>query len=91
MAVTSTSSQPPVSDGSALFSRNATGLVKLGTPYRLMVMNIVNIGLTYIAFYFWLGPGNFPRTSLPLAILLTVPFGLAFMLTYALMAIAINA
>lgn len=72
----------------ALFSRNATGLVKLGTPYRLMVMNIINIGITYTAFYFWLQPLNFPRSSLLAALFITLPFGIGFLLTYALLAIA---
>jgi amino acid transporter len=71
-----------------LFSRNATGLVKLGTPYRLMVMNIVNIGITYTAFYFWLQPLNFPRSSIVIALFLTLPFGIGFLLTYALLSIA---
>ena len=79
---------PSSVSGSPLFSRNATGLVKLGTPYKLMVMNIVNIGITYAAFYFWLLPLNFPRTSLMDALLLTLPFGLGFLLTYALLAIS---
>jgi len=70
-----------------VFSRNATGLVRLGTPYRMLVANVVNVGVTYAAFYFWLVPGNFPETSLIPAVLLTIPFGVAFLTCWALLAI----
>jgi APA family basic amino acid/polyamine antiporter len=72
-----------------VFSRKATGFVRLGTPYRTLVANAVNIGITYAAFYFWLVPGNFPHTNLLLSILLTLPFGLAFMTAWGLWAILV--
>jgi APA family basic amino acid/polyamine antiporter len=70
-----------------LYSRNATGLVKLGTPYRILVANLINIGVTYAAFYFWLAPGIFPETNLILAVLLVIPFGLCFLTAWALMGV----
>lgn len=70
-----------------VFSRKATGLVRLGTPYRMLVANVINIGVTYAAFYFWLVPANFPQSSLLLSVLLVIPFGLAFLTAWALLAI----
>ncbi len=51
-----------------VFSRRATGLVRLGTPWRVLVLNFANIGLTYIWFTFWITPGVFPRSNLFLSL-----------------------
>ncbi len=62
------------------YSRRATGLVRLGTPWRILVLNFANIGLTYIMFTYWAQPGVFPRSHLLLAIagaaLINLVFGL---------------
>ncbi len=51
-----------------VFSRHATGLVRLGTPWRILILNFANIGLTYIWFTYWLTPGVFPRSNLFLSL-----------------------
>src|SRR5215210_882067 len=51
-----------------VFSRRATGLVRLGTPWRVLILNFANIGLTYIWFTFWITPGVFPRSNLFLSL-----------------------
>jgi amino acid transporter len=53
----------------------------------MLVANVINIGVTYAAFYFWLVPGLFPQTNLVLSVLLTIPFGLCFLTTWGLLAI----
>jgi basic amino acid/polyamine antiporter, APA family len=51
-----------------VFSRRATGLVRLGTPWRILILNFANIGLTYIWFTYWITPGVFPASNLFLSI-----------------------
>ena len=51
-----------------VYSRRATGLVRLGTPWRILILNFANIGLTYIWFTFWITPGVFPSSNLFLSI-----------------------
>jgi basic amino acid/polyamine antiporter, APA family len=51
-----------------VFSRRATGLVRLGTPWRVLVLNFANIGLTYIWFTYWITPGVFPQSNLFLSL-----------------------
>jgi amino acid transporter len=67
MATASTpeSTEPAVGE---LFSRRATGLVRLGTPWRILILNFANIGLTYIWFTYWITPGVFPQSNLFLSI-----------------------
>jgi amino acid transporter len=50
------------------FSRRATGLVRVGTPIRLLILNFANIGLVYIMFTYWAHPAVFPRSHLLAAI-----------------------
>src|SRR5919109_3149382 len=57
--MTSTTSTPVTTHGE-VFSRRATGLVRLGTPWRVLVLNFANIGLTYIWFTYWITPGRVP-------------------------------
>lgn len=52
----------------ALFSRRATGLVRLGTPWRILILNFANVGLTYLWFTYWITPGVFPQSNLVLSI-----------------------
>jgi hypothetical protein len=56
--------QTQVATRGELFSRRATGLVRLGTSWRVLVLNFANIGLTYIWFTCWITPGVFPRSNL---------------------------
>src|SRR5947207_2889660 len=69
---------PAVGVQEAVFSRRATGLVKLGTPWRVIVLNFANIGLTYIMFTYWITPAVFPRSNIYLSLvvagLMTVAF-----------------
>ena len=67
MATTSTPASVDPAAGE-LFSRRATGLVRLGTPWRILVLNFANIGLTYIWFTYWITPGVFPQSNLFLSI-----------------------
>jgi amino acid transporter len=62
----------------AVFSRNATGLVKLGTPWRVVVLNFANIGLTYVMFTYWITPAVFPQSNLYLSLVIAGLFNLAF-------------
>jgi APA family basic amino acid/polyamine antiporter len=48
-----TATQEVVGTQGEVFSRRATGLVRLGTPWRVLILNFANIGLTYIWFTFW--------------------------------------
>jgi APA family basic amino acid/polyamine antiporter len=66
-----TSTTAPTTDGNPageVFSRRATGLVRLGTPWRILILNFANIGLTYIWFTYWITPGVFPRSNLFLSL-----------------------
>ncbi len=67
MATTSTPDSTAPGSGE-LFSRRATGLVRLGTPWRILILNFANIGLTYIWFTYWITPGVFPQSNLFLSI-----------------------
>lgn len=51
-----------------LYSRRATGLVRIGTPWRVLILNFANIGLVYIMFTYWAHPAAFPRSHLLAAI-----------------------
>jgi basic amino acid/polyamine antiporter, APA family len=64
----SSATPAPVVTQGEVFSRRATGLVRLGTPWRVLVLNFANIGLTYIWFTFWITPGVFPRSNLFLSL-----------------------
>lgn len=66
MATTSTSAS--MQAGGERFSRRATGLVRLGTPWRILILNFANIGLTYIWFTYWITPAVFPQSNLFLSI-----------------------
>lgn len=63
-----TATKEPGAAHAEVFSRRATGLVRLGTPWRVLILNFANIGLTYIWFTFWITPGVFPNSNLFLSI-----------------------
>ena len=62
----------------AVFSRRATGLVRLGTPWRIIVLNFANIGLTYVMFTYWITPAVFPQSNLYLSLLIAGALNVAF-------------
>jgi basic amino acid/polyamine antiporter, APA family len=66
--VTSTTAPISAAPHGEVFSRRATGLVRLGTPWRILILNFANIGLTYIWFTYWITPGVFPRSNLFLSL-----------------------
>src|SRR5678816_3424518 len=79
------SATPPTKQ---IWSRDSTGLVKVGTPYRALVLNFANIGLVYIMFTYWLHPAFFPASNLLLSIVIAELVILPFMYLYALFATA---
>ena len=36
-----------------LFSRESSGLVRVGSPWRMLLLNVANIGVVYIMFTYW--------------------------------------
>lgn len=67
------------------FSRRATGLVRVGTPVRLLILNFANIGLVYIMFTYWAHPAVFPRSHLLAAIGIAAVGNAIFCLGLAIM------
>jgi amino acid transporter len=72
----------------AVFSRRATGLVRLGTPWRVIVLNFANIGLTYIWFTYWITPAVFPQSNLYLSILIAGAMTVVFACALAIFSAA---
>ncbi|HUH15893.1 MAG TPA: amino acid permease [Gaiellaceae bacterium] len=68
------------------FSRRATGLVRLGTPLRVLVLNFANIGLVYIMFTYWAQPAVFPQSHLLAGIAIAAVFNAVFCLGLAIFA-----
>ncbi len=68
------------------FSRRATGLVRLGTPWRALMLNFANIGLVYIMFSYWAQPAVFPQSHLLLAIAIAAVCNAVFCLALAIFA-----
>lgn len=67
-----------------LFSRESSGFVRVGTPWRMVLLNVANIGVTYIMFTYWAHPAVFPRSNLLLAIPVALALALPFNLLYAM-------
>ncbi len=68
------------------FNRRATGLVRLGTPLRVLILNFANIGLVYIMFTYWAQPAVFPQSHLLAAIAVAALFNAIFCLGLAIFA-----
>ena len=68
------------------FSRRATGLVRVGTPLRVLILNFANIGLVYIMFTYWAQPAVFPQSHLLAAIAVAAVFNAVFCLALAIFA-----
>lgn len=66
-------------------SRRATGLVRVGTPARLLILNFANIGLVYIMFTYWAHPAVFPQSHLLAAIAIAAVANAIFCLGLAIL------
>jgi APA family basic amino acid/polyamine antiporter len=66
-------------------SRRATGLVRVGTPARLLILNFANIGLVYIMFTYWAQPAVFPQSHLLAAIAIAAVANAIFCLGLAIL------
>lgn len=84
-ATTEAAPLPPVSG--AAFVRQSSGLVKLGTPWRILVMAVTvnGIGL-FMANFYLTGPGTFPHMNLIAAVLFACSAQFLFNGAYALLA-----
>ncbi len=69
-----------------LFSRESSGLVRLGSPWRMLLLNVANVGVVYIMFTYWAHPAVFPQSNLLIAILLAAALALPFNLLYGMFA-----
>lgn len=69
---------------SQLFSRESSGFVRVGTPWRMLLLNVANIGVVYIMFTYWAHPAVFPRSNLLVAIPIAAGLALLFNLLYAM-------
>ena len=58
--------------------------MRLGTPWRVLILNFANIGLVYIMFTYWAQPAVFPRSHLLLGIALAAVFNAIFCLALAI-------
>jgi amino acid transporter len=67
-----------------VYSRRATGLVRLGTPLRVLILNFANIGLVYIMFTYWAQPAVFPRSNLIAALAIAAVLNAIFCLALAI-------
>lgn len=67
-----------------LFSRESSGFVRVGTPWRMVLMNVANIGVAYIMFTYWIHPAVFPRSNLFIAIPVALAMALFFNLLYGM-------
>jgi amino acid transporter len=70
---------------SELFSRQSSGLVKLGSPFRTYAFNLGFTGVTYTVFIFEYLGGMFPRANLFLSIGVAIVGFTALALVYAML------
>lgn len=80
------SAAPALGTHGQIFSRESSGFVRVGTPWRMLALNFANIGFTYIMFTLWAHPAVFPQSNLIVAILVAFGFALFFNLLYAMFA-----
>jgi amino acid transporter len=69
-----------------LFSRESSGLVRLGSPWRMLLLNVANVGVVYIMFTYWTFPAIFPQSNLLVAIPIAAALALPFNLLYGMFA-----
>jgi amino acid transporter len=67
-----------------LFSRESSGLVRVGSPWRMLLLNVANIGVVYIMFTYWAHPAVFPQSNLLIAIPIAAGMALFFNLLYGM-------
>ena len=86
-ATTDVAAPAPAPASGAAFVRQSSGLVKLGTPWRILVMAVTvnGIGL-FMANFYVAGPGTFPHMNLLLAVLFACSAQFLFNGAYALLA-----
>ncbi len=82
--MTSTAAGVAAPPAGEVYSRRATGLVRLGTPLRVLILNFANIGLVYIMFTYWAQPAVFPQSHLLAAIAIAAVFNAVFCLALAI-------
>src|SRR5258705_2852836 len=69
-----------------IFSRESVGLVRIGSPWRMLLLNVANVGVVYIMFTYWTFPAVFPQSNLLLAIPIAAALALPFNLLYGMFA-----
>ncbi len=69
-----------------VFSREASGFVRVGSPWRMLLLNVANIVVAYIMFTYWIHPAVFPQSSLFLAIPFALGLAIFFNLLYGMFA-----
>jgi APA family basic amino acid/polyamine antiporter len=69
-----------------IFSRESSGLVRIGSPWRMLLLNVANVGVVYIMFTYWTFPAVFPQSDLLLAIPIAAALALPFNLLYGMFA-----
>jgi APA family basic amino acid/polyamine antiporter len=69
-----------------IFSRESSGLVRVGSPWRMLLLNVANVGVVYIMFTYWTFPAVFPQSNLLLAIPIAAALALPFNLLYGMFA-----
>jgi APA family basic amino acid/polyamine antiporter len=68
-----------------VFSREASGFVRVGSPWRMLLLNVANVGVVYIMFTYWSHPAIFPQSNLLLAIAIAAVLALPFNLLYGML------
>lgn len=69
-----------------IFSRESSGLVRVGSPWRMLLLNVANVGVVYIMFTYWAHPAVFPQSNLLVAIPIAAALALPFNLLYGMFA-----
>lgn len=67
-----------------VFSRESSGLVRVGSPWRMLLLNVANIGVVYIMFTYWAHPAVFPQSNLLIAIPVAAAMAIFFNLLYGM-------
>src|SRR5688500_19526474 len=68
-----------------VFSRESSGLVRVGSRWRMLLLNVANVGVVYIMFTYWAHPAVFPQSNLLLAIPIAAALALPFNLLYGML------
>ncbi|HET7704254.1 MAG TPA: APC family permease [Candidatus Limnocylindrales bacterium] len=68
-----------------VFSRESSGFVRVGSPGRMLLLNVANVGVVYIMFTYWAHPAVFPQSNLLLAIPIAAALALPFNLLYGML------